>query len=671
MARLKKFFSNESTLAALLVGLVTLITYAPLIPQLGYYQDDWYLLWSGQARGAASIISLFSTDRPFMGYLYALDYSLLGDTLLNWHLYALFLRLAGIYALLWLLRTLWPEKKFAVTLTVLLFIVYPGFLNQPIANTFQNHLFTYSTAILSMAFAVKAVLAEKKTIRWMLWLLSLLFTALYLPVYEYMIGLEGLKFVFLGLALGQKETQPLKQNILRTVKHYLPYGLISAAFVYWRFFIFESSRAATREGDLLSSLGSSLRSLLSLVVETSKDVLDTALYAWAIPPYRLFSEASYTRLALALAWAGLAVLLAWGYYTSLKRKEGPVEDDPKFSYLLIGAGLFGVFITLFPVVFAGRSVIFNGFERYTLQASLGVGLLFVGLLLSIQPKVRIWLALFLLGLGVSTHILNAYAWSDLWSIHRELWWQITWRAPELQDNTQVVAYLPEGYRLQQDYEAWGPLNLIYRPGTAKAPAIQSEVLNLDTAYDALRQVKRLNHVRDVEVLQDFQNMLLITIPSTLSCAHVIDGALPVYSEFESLLAQQVGTYSQVDRIIPSGAAPTPPQRIFGEEPERGWCYYYQKASLARQVGDWEEVVRLYHQALEQGLEPLDKSELVPFFEALVNTGRYDEAQAMYDQDIKGRRELRLPLCAFLAQDPGYPPEFGYDYETIHKILCDS
>ena len=56
------------------------------------------------------------------------------------------------------------------------------------------------------------------------------------------------------------------------------------------------------------------------------------------------------------------------------------------------------------------------------------------------------------------------------------------------------------------------------------------------------------------------------------------------------LVQQVGAYSHVDRIIPTGTSPTLPAHIFGAEPPHDWCYYYQKASLARQLGDWAQVV---------------------------------------------------------------------------------
>jgi hypothetical protein len=62
---LARFFKNETIIAILLVFLTTAITYGSSIPRLGYYYDDWYLLWSGQVRGAASIVSLFSWEIAF------------------------------------------------------------------------------------------------------------------------------------------------------------------------------------------------------------------------------------------------------------------------------------------------------------------------------------------------------------------------------------------------------------------------------------------------------------------------------------------------------------------------------------------------------------------------------------------------------------------------------
>ena len=62
--------------------------------------------------------------------------------------------------------------------------------------------------------------------------------------------------------------------------------------------------------------------------------------------------------------------------------------------------------------------------------------------------------------------------------------------------------------------------------------------------------------------------------------------------------------SGTDRILAEPTSPLyPPPEIFGTEPEHDWCYAYQKAALAKQIGDWETVVALGNEAAAQGIAP--------------------------------------------------------------------
>src|SRR5215211_5300931 len=158
----QKLFKNESFVAALLIFLTTVITYGVNIPSLGYYHDDWFVLWSGQARGAESLIPRFSTDRPFMGVVYSIVYRFLGDTIVNWHLYALLWRFIGGLAFFWILRLIWPDEKYLTTVMAVLFVLYPGFLSQPNANTKQNHLYGFGTAVFSMALMLQGMKMDKR-----------------------------------------------------------------------------------------------------------------------------------------------------------------------------------------------------------------------------------------------------------------------------------------------------------------------------------------------------------------------------------------------------------------------------------------------------------------------------------------------------------------------------
>ena len=670
----QNLFKNETFVATLLVLLTTIFTYGVSIPGLGYYHDDWFVLWSGQARGAQSLIPLFSTDRPFMGVIYSVLYRFLGDTIINWHLYALLWRFLGGLAFLWILRLIWPDQKYLTALMAVLFAVYPGFLSQPNANTKQNHLYGFGTALFSIALMLQGMKTDKRGWKILCSLLSLLLTANYLFIYEYMIGFEATRVLLLGYVLHHEGFNDLRSLAREVVKRAWPYWLVTAGFLYWRIFLFEGSRNATDVSGLAGNYLGNLRYMsIRLVLETAKDFLDTSIFAWFVEPYQLFSLATYSNLVFALLIAVLVAGLVWLYRFLFSKWWGNPSDEaetPRLMRDFIGIGALVILFAISPVILSDRQVdLYDSYKSYGLHPIPGVVLFVVGLMFMLQPKFRSLILLGLVGISVATQILSANYWQEYWKIQREMWWQLTWRAPAIQPDTLVMAYISGGYNPQQDYEIWGPINLIYNPVPAKKPIVQAEVLNTDTSYSILKKDVLNNHVRDIRLHRDFNNLLLLSIPSSTSCLHVIDGQLPIYSASESLLVQRVGGYSHVDRIIATGSAPIPPSSIFGTEPAHDWCYYYQKTSLARQNGNWGEISKLYDQVRALKLETDDKSEMIPFFEGLVNSGRFDDARSLYREEIKGQNEMRLPLCTFLARDPDYPPEFRYDYQNIYEILC--
>jgi hypothetical protein len=414
---------------------------------------------------------------------------------------------------------------------------------------------------------------------------------------------------------------------------------------------------------------------IRLMLETAKDILDVTIFAWFLKPYQLFSSAPNSNLANALFITAIVVALVL-LYTFLFKKWWGVDINEAGTPLLlrefIWIGALTTLLAILPVVVSERQVDLNdAYKSYGLHPIGGVVIFVAGIILMFQGQFRKLMLVALIGISVSVQVLNADYWAQLWEYQQKTWWQLTWRAPDIKDDTMVIAYLPEGFRIQQDYEVWGPVNLIYRPRPAKNPVIQSEVLTTETAYDVLRGNVRSDLNRDFRLNRDFNNLLLISLPSSSSCIHVIDGTLPVYSADDAFLVQQIGAYSHVDRIIPSGEAPVPSASIFGIEPRHDWCYYYQKASLARQTGDWQEIGRLYDKTKSLDLDTDDKAEMIPFFEGLVNLGRYEDARAVYREEIRGQTRVRFPLCTLLNEDPGYPPEFGYDYDMVNEILCKS
>ena len=676
---MKQFFArilkSELFWSVALILLTTLLTYGINIPRLGYYYDDWYVLWSGAARGSTSVFGLFSTERPYMGFIYSYLYRIFTDQPLLWHGYALLWRFIGGLAFLWIIRLIWPRQKYLSTLMAVLFVLYPGFLSQPDANTKQNHLFGFATALLSIAFMFQGIRVKSKAWKITCSVISMILTVNYLFIYEYMIGLEGMRLALLGFTVYRDGFRQIRSFVKQIIKTWWPYPLLMGGFVYWRLFIFESSRNSTTAGQLAFNYRSDLINMsLRLLFETIKDFLDTLFFAWFVQPFHMLAAANYADIALAFLMAGVVIGIVLLYSVRFKKYWGaeyPDNETPNMTWSFVWMGAFIVFCAITPVIVSDRE--FNPldtYKSYGLHPIAGIVLLIVGLVLMLKPRFRNLALLSLIGLSVSAQMLNADNWANYWDYQRDTWWQLTWRAPDIRDNTMVMAYFSVDFALRQDYETWAPIDLIYRPGPTKYPQIQAEILDQDTATNILRGDVVDKYMRDIWLHRDYSKLLLLSLPSKDSCVHVIDGSMPVYSEYESLQVEQVGAHSLIKRILPEGKTPVPPAAIFGTEPAHTWCYYYQKASLARQQGNWAGVGRLYDEAVAKGLKATDKSELFPFIEGLVNLGRDDEASALFAKEIKDHTNLSYGICQALAKDPTYPPEFKYNYSKLHQILCE-
>lgn len=627
---LKKFTFSETTVTIFFLSLIAGLTYLPMIGQLGFYRDDWHVIWAGTTRGWQAIIDLHLIDRPFMGLVYGLTYLLLGNNPLAWQLYIFVLRSGSALAFLWLLRLLFPGQRLATALSAMLFLVYPGFLQMPTASAYQCHFSGFLSGILSLIFTVMTVQCESLRKRILFTTLSVLFALGCFLMMEYMVGLEGVRLLLLYL-LCDREKATSKPNIPQTLRKWLPNLVALMSFLFWRIFIFKSARSVTDIGSLsreyISQPGFMI---LRLITETLKSFVDTIFLAWGVPFYNTITTARYTDLLLSLCLAligalGLHVYLHWCHKSTQASEEKSLPSTKALLYL----GGLGTLSAILPVVLSNRQVQFeNTFDRYTLPATIGAAIFWMGLIFqTLKPKARNILLSGLLVTAIMTHINNAAHFRDLWTYQKQLWWQLVWRAPALKQNTALLAMLPPGYRLGESYEIWAPANLIFYPRKT-SPQVAGEILNQKTLFEMKRQENLGRSVRRIEYILDYKNSLLLSIPQPGSCLHVVDGQWLELSSGEDALVRLVAPLSQISMIEIDQPQKTPPEIIFGQEPKHGWCYYYQKASLARQREDWQEAARLADEVLRAKLQPQDTSEWMPFFVAYARTQRFDDANIL-------------------------------------------
>lgn len=649
-------------LSILLVLLMAALAYLPLIGRFGFYKDDWHMIYSGDAFGWNRIAYAFESDRPLMGKIYAREFILLGDSPLAWQVFALGLRAASALGFAWLLHLLWPKRRLEVAAAAVLFIIYPGFLQQPNANTFQNHFMGYAAAIFSMVFALLALRLPRWWQKAACVAASMAGELLCLGFYEYMIGLEAVKWALLAYWLHRERplgrAWPEIKHLALTVA---PYAAGLLGFLYWRFFIFKNTRPATDPQAILNTYRQQpVESVLRLIMETGKDWFETIFAAWVVPLYQLAQKFNYTHLLVGLLIGAAGVGLWQLYRRQLREAQTGGEDD--FGRAALALGGLAVLLAVIPVIVSNRNVVFSDqFDRYTLHATLGAALFLAGGIASLKPRhLRTWLMGGLIALALTTHFLNSSYWAEFWNLQRGLWQQLAWRAPQLQDDTLLMAQLPSGYRLAEDYEIFSPANLIYSPGGEEV-RIKGEILLPDTLARLAAGDKSPRLVRSYYFERDFSKALVISWTDPAACVHVQDAARLENNWGEEAMVQLAAPYSRVEQIVTEGESPLLPGSIFGPQAQpSGWCYYYQRASLARQQGDWDEAVRLADEARTQNLQPVDVSEWLPMLEGYLQTGRAQDARVIAGL-VRQEAVAANYLCAQLKAQP--------DRAAVSEILC--
>jgi hypothetical protein len=267
---------------------------------------------------------------------------------------------------------------------------------------------------------------------------------------------------------------------------------------------------------------------------------------------------------------------------------------------------------------------------------------------------------------VVTQFSSASYFRDFWKIEREVWWQLSWRAPQIADGTTVVTAMPGGYGLAEEYEVWGPVNLIYQPGGPLR--LPGQIVFDQIWVDLLLGTQEKRLVRDTFTIpRDYGRVIIISQPSPNACLHVLDGR-----RFDQAITEArtdvrfIAQYSDVSLIEASGPQSIPPVEVFGTEPSHGWCYFYQKMDLARQMGDWEQVVKLGDQAWELDLRPAEVSEWFPLLEAYVNLGDIDNARGIA-RFIRDDKNSFAKFCAQYESTEKQPAE--YDRVPVYEALC--
>lgn len=605
---------------------VCVLAFGLFIPVLGFFWDDWPTIFYTFNDRTAQLINHFSYDRPFSVWAYWLV-GRLGTAPVTWHLAALLLRWACAVALAWALRPLWPRAGRLVLFAGLIFAIYPGYYVQPSAVIFLPHLASLSLFLFSLGAMGHA--AREPGHFWRYTALALLAAVVQIFTVEYYAGLELVRPLYLWFLFANLESSR-RPSLAKVVRYYAPYAVVFAVWVAWRLFFLELPSEPYPIVLAAALRANPVGAVIELATTATRDLVYTFAVTWAelVPPILRFNSLFDAFIWIMMLASGVAL-----YMWLVRQPSVGAESRAARQGLLVGFAAF--VLGMFPIWAIGETIAQGDYNlRYILVGLTGAAIFVLSALTLLVRKAHL-LALvvsILVALAIGAHLRAGENYRVAWEEQRSFFWQLAWRAPGFEQNTALVSFTPVSTQLR-DPMTGNALNVLYP--TAGAPSSVG-LWNFELGRSAV--------VRAIESGGDLTNDYRGLTFSTGSADDLVFYYLPPQGCLWVLTPEDVANkhlpaeerelvaHANLDNILTTSGDPTyPPQHIFGAEPPRSWCYYYEKADLARQQGDWLAVFELMDEAEQRGFGPENGIEWLPLLNAHLATGELDAALALSDK----------------------------------------
>ena len=632
---------------AITLFIVTILAYGLLIPRLGFYWDELPMTWIRYELGPEALTRYFSTNRPVWGVLHQLTTSLIPQVPIYWQVFALIWRWLGAVVVHATVLYLWKDKPRLALGMALLFLVYPGF-NQHWASYLYSHFYIVLFFFLfSFYCMLRAVGSPEKYWKWTA--AGLIFSALNLWMMEYFYMLELMRVGFILIAIRDEE-MTLRERLKRTLGLWLPYLAVFSLAVLSRLFIFNNQvYGIGLTSQLKAAPLETFRTLYHTIRITLRLVLKNAWMEMFTLPDIANAEAILKSYYLVIAVVALVLVVSFLRIPSNKvdRTKKRVSD----SIWMIVLGVLAVFLAGWPFWLIGFVPSLNWpASRFTLPFMFGVALIFAGVI-SLIPweRIQVVLLVAIVSMAAGRQYLTAHDYLQDWATYKDFFWQMTWRAPSIQSDTLLLMN-EDGFDYYADNSLSAALNWVY------APDNHGERVEYVLFYPTNRFGNSLPDIGpDLPIYFDYlagefngnTSQTLSFYYDPPKCLRLLDPDIERVNYLlpENSLMRYAARLTVTELIREEPRAKIPD--VYGTEPEHEYCYYYQKADLARQFGRWNEVVEFSDMALSFNNHPYEPAEQLVFIEGYAHDGQWRRAVEMsigvyeYSSGGLGRMLCRL------------------------------
>lgn len=623
---------------------VAILAYGLFLWRYGFYWDDLPISWIRYQLGEEAMRQYFSTARPVWAELYVLTTRVIPQVPIYWQVFSLLWRWLGVILLWKLTRELWPDREKTAVLVGLYFLLYPGFDLQWAAFLTTHYYIVICFFFASYLLMLRALRTPERY--WLFTIPALILSALNIWMLEYFYFLEIIRVVILFYILFQSAPeQKIMQTARRAVLHWLPYLLVFIANVLYRALVFTN---VAYQNVLLEDLRSApFATLLTLFQSIAADLWRVVVQAWA----RVFLFPSLVVDGPLTTLMYAAVVVGVGFLTILhfSGERSPTQDRRPI-YWLIGIGFVAMLLGGGPYWLATLEInLAFPASRFTLSFMLGISLFLAGVLELLPMRFRYFVAALLIALAAGRHVLLGDAFRRDWEAQKNLFWQMSWRVPDLQPHTLVL--MNEELAYYADNSIGATLNWIYdsEPDAASIEYILFYPTNrIGSSLPSLEPDIPIAYSYIAGDFTGNTSDVLAFYYDPPACLRLLDPYLDADNRLihaESLM-REASTLSNPERILRDQTASMP--QVYYPEPVHGWCYYFEKAELARQFGDWAEVVKLGDAAFKlEGDSPNEAMERFVFIEGYAHAGDWERAVELSRESYRISREFLGPLVCRL------------------------
>ncbi len=651
-----------------MIVLIGIMAYGLQIPFLGFFQDDWNFVYYYSMNGTQGLLELMSIDgRPAGVWVYSLGFNLFGYNAALWQLYSILFRILTTITAVLILNRLLPERRNGNLIASILFLIYPFFTLQPLSVSFAQHYVAYFLFGLSILFTILSIERAEKYLYYTL--PAVLLTFAHLFTVEYFVGLELLRVIVIWVFISRKPDKALKLRIGKTILFWLPYFFALVFFILWRSFVLAGFDIRNDPINVFTDSGEIARSVVSYVIADLVLMLVNSWFGLINPELFVIGPIRNLFIAASILVSGASV-----YYLGKTKFLSDEKSATLRVFLTAGLIIAAGMIPAYSIGYIMNNKLPPWNSRFSLPALLGLALL-VSEVISIfitSPRIRLLALSILIGLTIGHHNANMFNFKTAWEKQERFYQQLLWRAPSLKPDTAIVSS-EEFLAYMGDYPTSMALNAMYETKPNGYIPHWLFTLSDPKANEAIANGEKLSGAKStVEFLGDPSDAIYITFePENDQCLWV---HRPEDRELKSLPAsmQSALENASLTQILDVSA----PHEIFSrivEENPNTWCFFYEKADLARQNNDWESVARYWEQAESQGYRPHHGFEYIPFIQAYAYTGNWELAYQLTKTSNKTTKAMYFILCPtweqLLSNTPPSEQKDKVGEEAVDYLGC--